>query len=612
MGNLKREPSSPTHAGQKRLASRSPSPALHQTKKQVKEEIESNNNLVKGNYPSFGRIKACSIKKADEMDANPPVKRLDEAIVNRVKINHSDDEKSVVFWMRMHDLRLVDSRGLSLASDYATEYSLPLIIIHVFSPQDYENHDRSPRRIDLVLRKLHSLQEELQEINIPLYTFLCENRHEIPMKVIQFAKKYKSNHLFGNLEYEIDECFRDLQTINIGNKEGVEVQFSHDIMLVPPFKVLTKSTNKPPVKYEAYKKSLQEIIEKDPLYREETDRIKGNKEDVKNNEFFKSLFENQIPDSIEGFECKDREKMIELWPVGRDIHDQILDRFLHTKSRQNCTESSPLGDGAENDDKHSRINKYADNRNTTTDEHTSKLSPYLASGQISIRQCFNKAQKLRNSSRLEIGPNTGVGVWSQQLVWSDFYQNILAVNPRISMGHPFLTKQRFIEWEYNDDHLKAWHEGRTGWPIVDAAMRQLTTTGWMHNRLRMTVASYLCKDLMLDWREGERIFAKELIDHDLGSNNGGWQWSADTGTDVQSFYRVFNPVSQAKKADPEGKYIHHWLPELKSLKPPVLFEPSAHLSKSDLKKLNYSQPLVDHKFARDRALSRYKKANGKQ
>lgn len=180
------------------------------------------------------------------------------------------------------------------------------------------------------------------------------------------------------------------------------------------------------------------------------------------------------------------------------------------------------------------------------------------------------------------------------------------------MGHPFLKKYRFIEWEYNDDHLEAWHKGKTGWPIVDAAMRQLISTGWMHNRMRMTVASYLCKDLMIDWREGERVFARELIDHDLGSNNGGWQWSAGTGTDAQPYFRIFNPISQSNKADPTGEYIHHWLPELRSIQPPALFEPAKHLSKNEFQKLNYPKPIVDHKFARDRALSRYKKALGKE
>ncbi|EOR04978.1 hypothetical protein E3P92_00272 [Wallemia ichthyophaga] len=609
MGNLKKEPSSPIQeAGVKRAATRSPSPHLHENKKQTQEKIKKEENL--GGYPSYGRVKACSIAKADRIDENPPVLRLNKAIQERTKQAHSDDEKSVVFWMRMHDLRIVDSRGLTIAYEYAKEHNIPLIIIHVFSPQDYEAHDRSCRRIDFVLRKLKSLKEELEEMNIPLYTFTVEQRQHIPQKVIDFVKQYNSKHLYGNIEYEIDELFRDMQLINLANEQEVEVQLEHDNMVVPPFKVLTKTTSKPPMTFTAYLKGWQKIVLEDPTHRDETERIGANNISAK--EDYKALFEKQVPDEIAGFECHDKDKMRELWPVGRTTASEILDRFLHYKNREEATESTPLGEGAEKDDRNSRIKQYADGRNITTGETTSKISPYLASGQISVRQCFNRAQKLKSGYNMDITRESGVGMWSQEVIWKDFYQNVLCVQPRVSMGHPFLRQYRFVEWEYNQEHLDAWHQGKTGWPIVDAAMRQLTTTGWMHNRMRMTVASYLCKDLMLDWREGERIFAKELIDHDLGSNNGGWQWSAGTGTDAQPYFRIFNPISQSQKADPSGEYIHHWLPELRDIKPPALFEPSKHLSKNEFQKLNYPKPLVDHKFARDRALSRYKKALGKE
>ncbi|TIB73212.1 deoxyribodipyrimidine photo-lyase [Wallemia mellicola] len=618
MGNIKREPSSPTPAGTKRTASRSPSPHLHESKRQTQEKIKKQENP--GVYPSYGRIKACSIRKADEMDENPPVLRLNGALENRRKVEHDEDEKCVVFWMRMHDLRIVDSRGLSFASDYAARYGIPVIILHVFSPEDYAAHDRSARRIDLILRKLHSLQEELDELNIPLYTFTAEKRREIPQLVLDFVKNNNAKHLFGNIEYEIDELFRDLQVINLANEQSIEVRLEHDNMIVPPFKVLTKTTNKPPMTYTAYLKKLynsfhnlkswEKMVLDDPSYRDETGRVEANDKSAR--EQYKVLFGKEIPNEIEGFECHDKVKMKDLWPVGPKTADEILERFLHTKNRKDATEANPLGEGAEEDVENSRIKEYANGRNITTGETTSKISPYLASGQISTRQCFNRAQKFKNGYKIDLTRDTGVGMWSEEIVWKDFYQNVLCVNPRISMGHPFLKKYRFIEWEYNDDHLEAWHKGKTGWPIVDAAMRQLISTGWMHNRMRMTVASYLCKDLMIDWREGERVFARELIDHDLGSNNGGWQWSAGTGTDAQPYFRIFNPISQSNKADPTGEYIHHWLPELRSIQPPALFEPAKHLSKNEFQKLNYPKPIVDHKFARDRALSRYKKALGKE
>lgn len=170
------------------------------------------------------------------------------------------------------------------------------------------------------------------------------------------------------------------------------------------------------------------------------------------------------------------------------------------------------------------------------------------------------------------------------------------------MGRPYQEKYADVKWETNQEHLNAWKEGRTGVPIVDAGIRQMNTMGWMHNRVRMIVASYLTKDLMLDWRLGEKHFMEQLIDGDLASNNGGWQWTSSTGTDSQPYFRIFNPYRQSEKADPTGDYIRGFVPELTNLRGKELHEPPAKVAD----KLGYPKPLILHDEARARALRRYK------
>lgn len=169
-------------------------------------------------------------------------------------------------------------------------------------------------------------------------------------------------------------------------------------------------------------KGWQKIVLDDPTHRDETGRVEANDKSAR--EGYKALFEKEVPDEIAGFECHDKDKMKELWPVGPTTADEVLDRFLHCKNREDATESSPLGDGAEKDVKNARIKQYADGRNITTGETTSKISPYLASGQISIRQCFNRAQKLKSGYNMDVTRESGVGMWSQEVVWKDFYQNV--------------------------------------------------------------------------------------------------------------------------------------------------------------------------------------------
>ena len=224
------------------------------------------------------------------------------------------------------------------------------------------------------------------------------------------------------------------------------------------------------------------------------------------------------------------------------------------------------------------IQGYQANRDFPAKGATSRLSVHLRFGTVSIRSLVKQA----------IGVSE---TWLNELIWRDFYFNILFHFPHVSDGHAFRKEYDRMEWRNNEAEFKAWCEGQTGYPIVDAGMRELNSTGFMHNRVRMIVASFLVKHLLIDWRWGESYFAEKLLDFDLAANNGGWQWAAGCGCDAAPYFRVFNPTLQTQKFDKELAYIRKWVPEFQEL--------------------SYPQPIVNHEFARERVLAAYKKALGR-
>jgi deoxyribodipyrimidine photo-lyase len=248
------------------------------------------------------------------------------------------------------------------------------------------------------------------------------------------------------------------------------------------------------------------------------------------------------------------------------------------------------------------IADYAWQRDLPAKDGTSRLSPYLRFGAISVRTCLTFAlEAARSEPRLA----QSVAKWADELVWREFYHAILAEHPRVLRG-AFRPELASIAWQNDPSGFRAWCEGRTGYPFVDAAMRELAETGWMHNRARMVVASFLCKDLLIDWRHGERWFMQRLIDGDPASNNGGWQWAASTGTDAQPYFRIFNPVTQGERFDPDGDYVRRFVPELRGLAGARAHRPW----ESPLEAPDYPPPIVDHAMARERALARYRAARG--
>ncbi|MCO5211354.1 MAG: DNA photolyase family protein [Caldilinea sp.] len=255
------------------------------------------------------------------------------------------------------------------------------------------------------------------------------------------------------------------------------------------------------------------------------------------------------------------------------------------------------------------IHGYANSRNRPDLEGTSQLSPYLRFGMISARMAALAAYEAGDNATTREA-REGADTWLAELIWRDFYISILHHFPHVRRGS-FRPEYDAIAWANDEAHFTAWCTGQTGYPIVDAAMRQLAATGWMHNRSRMIVASFLVKDLLIDWRWGERWFMQQLLDGDPAANNGGWQWTAGTGTDAAPYFRVFNPVSQGQKFDPDGAYIRRWVPELQRVPDKFIHAPWT-MPRSDQVRAGchigaeYPAPLVDHAAARERVLAAYK------
>ncbi len=253
-----------------------------------------------------------------------------------------------------------------------------------------------------------------------------------------------------------------------------------------------------------------------------------------------------------------------------------------------------------------RIFDYERARNFPAEQGTSLLSPHLCWGTIGIRQVWQATREVEAEVRSEEAESS-LKTWRQELCWREFYKHVLVHWPHVESG-AYRRAFDALEWDNRQDWFQAWCAGQTGYPIVDAAMRQLNETGWMHNRCRMIVASFLTKDLLIDWRWGERYFMQKLVDGDLAANNGGWQWSAGVGTDPRPL-RIFNPATQAARYDPEGEYIRRYLPELAGLDTPALLwvgdDPKGSWALQERRRCGYPDPIVDHKVQQQEFKRRY-------
>lgn len=591
------------------------------TKKRKQASHSSNGSGSGGkhtiDYSKSDDIGHDSSKAPKRNDFNPtgklpekptPTESLREALKKQRK---AEKGGNVVYWMNMRDLRIEDNRALAKASELVQAHKGGhLIVLHILSPQDYRAHDRSPRRIDFTLRNLRELQQKLeQKYNIPLVVLSHEPRTDVPNKVLQLCKEWKASHIVANIEYEVDELWRAITVVEQAHKYGLHADFCDDTYVVPPGMVTTKD-GRPYSVFSPWSRAWSDILSRHPELLEESPLPKANdKSAVQSDKVVKGLFGSSVPQSIKEYECKDADYMKVLWPAGTKSAHKVLDNFIKGKGGLQVLEG-PATDFSSSQEsgekgKESRLARYQTGRNLMSENGSSRISPYLSAGVISARACLRRVKQTTNN-KLLVGRDSGPAAYNMEISFRDFYGHVLAAWPRVCMGRAYITKYEDVVWEYDDDTLAAWKDGRTGYPIVDAAMRQAAKQGYMHNRGRMIVAMFLTKHLMHDWRLGETWFMQNLIDGDFASNNGGWQWSASTGTDPQPYFRVFNPELQSEKCDPSGDYIRHWVPELAGVKGNAIHAPFQRLSREEFDKLDYPQPIVEHKAARDRAMHRFK------
>lgn len=466
-----------------------------------------------------------------------------------------------LMWFR-RDLRTDDNPALYQAS----LEQQGVIALHITTPGTWQRHHMSAVQQTWLNQNLDALDQALEPLHIPLIraqTDYFSSAHEV---ILDLIKQHKISEVYFNLEYEWDEQARDALVIKKLQAVNIPVYTFHDQCIIPPDQLLNQQKQAYKV-FTPYKKACLAYMQAEPSL----------------------LMTSNTPLCQKKFLLKSSNHC-----TYKPSHMQDID-WLKPGSHAGLNKAQLFINN--------KIQDYDQARDIPSIFGTSCISPYLALGIISVRQCI---QILLNSTPhhnlSQITENNGAMTWLSELIWRDFYKMICFNFPQISRNQPFKAKTNRLEWSENKAHLLAWQQGQTGVPIVDAAMRQLNTYGWMHNRLRMVSAMYLTKNLWIDWREGEAYFASKLVDWDFASNNGGWQWSASTGTDAVPYFRVFNPVSQSERFDPKGQFIKQYCPELKSLDHKQIHDPCSRTKNQ----LNYPKPLVDLKISRANAIEQFK------
>ena len=464
-------------------------------------------------------------------------------------------------WFRS-DLRLQDNPALRNAFEQAKNVHA----VFIFSNNQLKKHNEANVKIDFLKSNLFLLEEKLNKLNVPL-TIIDSGGFDNDASLIeQFIKKKNIKKVFWNNQFGEDEAIRDKLVKILLDKKNIDYETYNDQIIYEPG-FLKTGQGLPYSVFTPFKRKWIENFEMDFLDIEYRYEARNNLD-----------YSSNVRDFDFNYK-KTHQVNMELWPAGEDEAETRLLRFLNEKAID-----------------------YSKNRNDPILDGTSRISPYLALGIISSKKCILEALKI-NNFEFNSG-HIGVTKWIDEIVWREFYKNIMFSFPKVSKGQPFQDYSKAILWRYNEDEFNAWKEGRTGFPIVDAAMRQLLNEGWMHNRLRMVVAMFFTKNMLHDWRLGEAYFMQNLIDGDFASNNGGWQWSSSTGTDAAPYFRIFNPITQSTNFDKEGTFIKKYVPELKDLDKSVIHNPSIEHRKY----CKYPEPILDLKESRLRAIDAFKTA----
>lgn len=405
----------------------------------------------------------------------------------------------------------------------ALQSGFPVLPLFIFDSEILSQlEDKQDRRVDFIHQALSQIQTELEVFGSSLCVKIGK-----PMDIFnQLVTEYDIKSVYANRDYESYALQRDKNVKEFLCSKSIEFLTFKDQVIFESNEVL-KSNGEPYTIFTPYSKVWKQNISEKSYLSFASQQL--------SNQFVKV---DKMP-----------------FPTLEEIGFQKTDmQFIPPTVDQSI------------------IASYDETRNFPAVEGTTRLSVHLRFGTVSVRQLVTLAIKLNEQ-------------WLNELIWREFFMSILVNFPHVETG-AFRKKYEAIIWRNNESEFKAWCEGKTGYPIVDSGMRQLNETGWMHNRVRMVVASFLTKHLLVDWRWGEAYFANKLIDYELSSNNGNWQWSAGCGCDAAPYFRVFNPTEQTKRFDPELKYIRRWVKEFGTL--------------------DYPQPIVEHAFARNRALEVYK------
>ena len=468
--------------------------------------------------------------------------------------------RSIVWFRR--DLRVADNSALYHASKNSKD---GIIAVFAITAAQWTEHHDANCKVRFWLDNLRSLSQSLTKLNIPLLVPVVDTFMESVDAVMKIADEHHVRAIYLNRGYEVNESGRDAELQQRCQATEIEFNSFHDRVIVPPREISTKDGRFYSV-FTPYRKvwdtRASEYAQPLPKPKKQT---------------AVDIAADSLPDVVAGFDLIDFRD--DLWPAGEAEAAKRIKSFAKV------------------------IRGYDENRDLPSVRGTSLLSPYLAAGVVSPRQCLAAATEINGGKNSD---GAGPTIWISELTWRDFYTHVLIGFPRVSMHMPFKPKTNAINWRNDESDFDAWKNGQTGYPIVDAGMRQLNQTGWMHNRLRMVTAMFLSKHLLIDWKMGEQYFMQKLIDGDLAANNGGWQWSASTGTDAVPYFRIFNPFSQSKRFDTEGEYIKKFCPELVNVPAKALHDAAkltAALEKFDA---DYPKFVVDHKQARERVLTEFK------
>ncbi|MEP7293840.1 MAG: deoxyribodipyrimidine photo-lyase [Chloroflexota bacterium] len=465
---------------------------------------------------------------------------------------------AVIWWIR-RDLRLSDNRALKAALDSGSA----VIPLFIFDPALLQGERFGLARLKFMLNGLQALDEALRKHRRRLLI-----RQGKPLAMLEkLIREAGVQALYFNADYSPYAQKRDAA---VAEQLSIPVYSFDDALLHTPNEVL-KQDGKPYLIYTPFKRVWFSLAKPEP----------GNYP-IKAAPFH--TLDGIATEALPTLHDLGFAETIDVPEAGEVVALRRLERFAESRIERFTQRRDTLD-----------VNPFTDDT-----AGTSGLSPYFRFGMLSPRQAYAAAAEARRKVS-DLASRQSIDVWISELAWRDFYMHTLFHFPHI-YNTSFRADYEHIRWRSAPDELQAWKAGRTGYPVIDAAMRQLDALGWMHNRARMIVAAFLTKDLLIYWREGDLHFMHKLIDGDPAANNGGWQWSAGTGKDSQPFFRIFNPVAQSKKFDPQRHYIRHWLPELRDVPDKYIHTPWL----MDTAPKNYPPPMVEHNAARERALTAFK------